>query len=161
MSFFDEADLDKQAAADKEASESPKFDPAPGDSINAILTKAEMFTGGQYDPTIVINLRNVGDKAVGGVDAGKIGYLFLPTVLRRKFLEAAPAVGTAFKLRFEGLVSPEGGGNSYKDWTLVTESMSETSKQDRRMWDAINPASVGVATPPAPQQSNTGEGWRF
>jgi hypothetical protein len=161
MSFFDTADLDKQAAADKEASESPKFDPAPGDSVDGILTKAEMFTGGQYAPTIVINFRNVGKKAVGGVDEGKIGYLFLPTVLRRKFLEAAPAVGTAFKLRFEGLVSPEGGGNSYKDWTLVTESMGDTSKQDRRMWDAINPANGGVAAPQAQQQSNTGDSWTF
>jgi hypothetical protein len=154
--FFDTADLDRQAELDKEQSESGKFDPAPGDTLDAILTKAERFEGGQYDPTIVINLRNVGDEAVGGVEPGKIGYMFLPTVLRRKMLSAAPAVGTAFRLRFEGLTKPEGGGNEYKDWTILTESMSDQAKADRALWDRIDPGK-----PSASASASDNKEWSF
>lgn len=142
MSFFDEADLDQQAEADKEAADSPKFDPAPGDSVNAVLTKAELFIGdGRYAPTIVINFRNVGDKTVGGVEPGKVAYMFLPTVLRRKMIAAAPAVGSAFKLRYEGLTTPEKGGNPYKDYTLITESMqdgADPSKSAPQLWTSLS-----------------------
>lgn len=162
ISFFDDADLDGQQAADKEASESPKYDPKAGDEVNGVLTKAEMFTGGQYDPTIVINFRNVGDKKVGGVDAGAIGYLFLPTVLRRKMLETAPAIGTPFKLRFEGSVTPEKGGNPYKDWTLVTASMTDSNAADRVLWDAIDPAQRADVPRSAPRgQAQDADSWKF
>ena len=161
MSFFDQADLDKQAAADKEASESPKFDPAPGDHVDAVLTKAETFTGGQYAPTIVINFRNVGDKAVGGVEAGTVGYMFLPTVARRKFSEAAPAIGSAFRLRYEGKVTPEKGGNPYKDWTLVTESMQDTSKQDRHLWASIQPEGLSPEAARSQAATVDDSSWKF
>jgi len=161
MSFFDDADLDAQQAADKEASESPKFDPKAGDTVQAVLTKAEMFSGGQYDPTIVINFRNVGDKEVGGVEAGAIGYLFLPTVLRRKMLEAAPAVGSPFKLRFEGSVTPEKGGNPYKDWTLITGSMEDSTMADRRLWDSIDPGQRAGSMPTQGGGKQQDSDWKF
>ena len=166
MSFFDGVDMDAQRKADQEASDSPKFDPKPGDMVDAVLTKAEYVPPKQYAASIVINFRNVGDETVGDVEAGKVGYLFLPTVLRRKMLEAAPAIGTAFRLRYEGKVTPESGGNPYKDWTLVTESMEDNSKMDRHLWDSINPdMRVGQA---ATQQAGNVQrdggddaGWRF
>lgn len=167
MSFFDQADLDKQAAVDKEAADSSKFDPSPGDELQGILTKAELFIGdGRYAPTVVINFRNVGSETVGGIEPGKVGYLFLSTVLRRKMLSAQPAIGTAFKLRYEGQVVPEKGGNPYKDWTIVTESMvdeEDTSKSSPTMWTAI---AAGLE-PSVPQSrgltgERTSEGeWKF
>lgn len=163
MSFFDDADLDQQQAADKEAAESPKFDPAEGDVLDGVLTKAEAYSKGRFDPTIVINFRNVGKDTVGGVEPGKVGYLFLPTVLRRKFLDAAPAIGTAFRVRFEGTVAPEKGGNPYKDWTLITESMTDATKVDRPMWEGIRPAEVNAPRSggSSGSEANTADDWMF
>ena len=120
---------------------------------------------GQYPASIVINLRNVSGTVAGGVEDGKIGYLFLPTVLRRKMLEAAPSVGSAFQLRYEGTVKPEGGGNAYKDWTLVTEAMIEgadPSKSDQELWNSINPdlRGGGPAQSQRPVKNSPGE-WSY
>jgi len=120
---------------------------------------------GQYPASIVINLRNVGGEAAGGIEDGKIGYLFIPTVLRRKMLEAAPALGSAFQLRYEGTVKPEGGGNAYKDWTLVTENMLEgaaPSKTDQELWNSINPDLRGAPAPQRQSAAQTGsKEWSF
>jgi hypothetical protein len=146
--FFDGIDnaMDKQREADSEAADAPKYDPKAGDELHGVLLKAEAFTKGQWGPTILISFRNVGDKAVGGVDAGESGVLFTPTVLRRKLLEAQPAIGTPFALRFEGSVTPEGGGNAYKDWTLLTsyQKTGDSSEVDPQLWNSIATKIDGV-----------------
>ena len=165
MSFFDGASdaLDAQKAANREAQDADRFEPKAGDEVQAVLLKADLFTGGQYEPAITITFRNVGDAAVGGIEPGKSGRMFLSTVAQRMFLEAAPAVGSPFVLRFEGKVTPERGGNPYKDWTLVTPFTKDGDEEarDRALWDSIDPAQrVG-----APRQSGgraaTDDAWKF
>ena len=164
MSFFESAsdDLDAQQAKNQEASDADRFEPEAGEEVQAVLLKADLFTKGQYDPSITITFRNVGDKKVGGVEAGKSGRMFLSTVAERMFLEAAPAVGSPFVLRFEGKVKPESGGNPYKDWTLVTPFTKDGDENayDRALWDAINPAGK-VSTPSARAGGNDGDTWKF
>ena len=160
--FFDDAsgDLDAQQASNKEASDADRFDPQAGDEVQAVLLKADLFTGGQYDPAITITFRNVGDKAVGGIEAGKTGRMFLSTVAERMFLEAAPAVGSPFLLRFEGKITPDKGGNPYKNWTLVTPFTKDGNEEayDRALWDQINPGSrKGVST----DSRVDGDSWKF
>ena len=161
MSFFESAsdDLDAQQASNKEASDADRFDPQAGDEVQAVLLKADLFTGGQYDPAITITFRNVGDATVGGIEAGKSGRMFLSTVAERMFLEAAPAVGSPFMLRFEGKVTPEKGGNPYKNWTLVTPFTKDGNEEayDRALWDGIAPGSRKVS---GKQQSGE-DSWKF
>ena len=151
--FFDgiEDAMTSKAEADAEAADIPKFDPKAGEMLNAVLLEAKPFTGGDYDPTIILTFRNVGDKAVGGIEPGASGVLFTPTVLRRKLLEAQPAIGTPFALRFEGTVTPP-KGFSYKDWTLLTAYMKSGSPDDvnPQMWHAIA-AEVSVSKAPTTQ----------
>ena len=161
MSFFESAsdDLDAQQASNKEASDADRFEPKDGEEVLAVLLKADLFTGGQYDPAITITFRNVGDATVGGIEAGKSGRMFLSTVAERMFLEAAPAVGSPFVLRFEGKITPEKGGNPYKNWTLVTPFTKNGNEEayDRALWDGINPGSRKGAS-----VTQSGEsGWTF
>ncbi len=127
--FFDDigTDLDDKKATDEEAFDAPKFDPNKGDELHGVFLKAEAFTKGKYEPTVLLTFRNVGEKEVGGVEAGASGVLFCPTVLRRKLFESTPAMNTPFALRFEGTITPEKGGNPYKDWTLYTAYMKEAT----------------------------------
>jgi hypothetical protein len=164
MSFFDDAssDLDAQKGKNQEASDADRFEPKDGEEVQAVLLKADLFTKGQYDPAITITFRNVGDKEVGGIEAGKSGRMFLSTVAERMFLEAAPAVGSPFMLRFEGKVTPEKGGNPYKDWTLVTPFTKDGNEEayDRSLWDAINPSALKSA-PRAAGGGDSGDTWKF
>ena len=163
VSFFDDAsdDLDAQQGKNQEASDADRFEPEDGAEVQAVLLKADLYTKGQYDPAITITFRNVGDEEVGGIEAGKSGRMFLSTVAERMFLEAAPAVGSPFMLRFEGKVKPEKGGNAYKDWTLVTPFTKDgdDSAYDRALWDAINPAALKSA-PSGGRQSDS-DSWKF
>lgn len=164
MSFFEEAseDLDQQKAADDEASNADKYTAKAGDQLQAVLLKADLYTGGQYDPAITITFRNVGDKKVGGIDAGESGRMFLQTVLRRKMMEAAPAIGTPFALRYEGKVSPESGGNPYNDWTLVTPytKSGDEAARDRQLWDSIDPDQRTIPQG-RPAQVADSDNWKF
>ena len=164
MSFFDDAssDLDAQQGKNQEASDADRFEPKDGEEVQAVLLKADLFTKGQYDPAITITFRNVGDKTVGKIEAGKSGRMFLSTVAERMFLEAAPAVGSPFMLRFEGKVTPDKGGNPYKDWTLVTPFTKDgdDSAYDRGLWDAINPAQLKGASR-GQSGGNDGDTWKF
>ena len=161
MSFFESAsdDLDAQQASNKEASDADRFDPQAGEEVQAVLLKADLFTGGQYDPAITITFRNVGDATVGGIEAGKSGRMFLSTVAERMFLEAAPAVGSPFMLRFEGKVTPEKGGNPYKNWTLVTPFTKDGNEEayDRALWDGIAPGARTVQI----NKQSTEDSWKF
>ena len=161
MSFFESAsdDLDAQQASNKEASDADRFDPQAGEEVQAVLLKADLFTGGQYDPAITITFRNVGDATVGGIEAGKSGRMFLSTVAERMFLEAAPAVGSPFMLRFEGKVTPEKGGNPYKNWTLVTPFTKDGNEEayDRALWDGIAPGARTVKI----KKQATEDSWKF
>ena len=165
MSFFDDAsdDLDAQQGKNKEASDADRFEPKAGDEVQAILLKAELFTKGQYDPAITITFRNVGDKEVGDVEAGKSGRMFLSTVAERMFLEAAPAIGSPFMLRFEGKVTPEKGGNPYKDWTLVTPFTKDGNDEayDRALWDAINPSALKSGSGARQSSGGDSQDWKF
>lgn len=161
--FFDdiEADLDSKKATDEEAFDAPKFDPKAGDELHGVLLKAEAFTKGKYDPTVIITFRNVGDKEVGGVEAGASGVMFCPTVLRRKLFESTPALNTPFALRFEGSVTPAKGGNPYKDWTLYTAYMKEANPDslDIPFWRDIQ-AQVDVE-PRRAASAESGSDWKF
>ena len=161
--FFDGIDdaIGKQHESDVEAADAPKFDPEAGEQLNAVLLKAEPFTKGQWGPTVIITFRNVGDEAVGGIEAGESGVLFTPTVLRRKILEAQPAIGTPFALRFEGTVTPEKGGNAYKDWTLLTSYMKsgDPADVDHELWNGI--AAVVNVAPPARTATVSDDEWKF
>ena len=163
MSFFDDAssDLDAQKDKNQEASDADRFEPKDGEEVQAVLLKADLFTKGQYDPAITITFRNVGDAEVGGIEAGKSGRMFLSTVAERMFLEAAPAVGSPFMLRFEGKITPDKGGNPYKDWTLVTPFTKDGNDEayDRALWDAINPSALKSA--PRGQGGDSGDTWKF
>jgi hypothetical protein len=166
MSFFDNASetLDAQKAANQEASEANRFEPEAGEEVQAVLLKADLYTKGQYDPAITITFRNVGDATVGGIEAGKSGRMFLSTVAERMFMEAAPAIGSPFVLRFEGKVTPEKGGNPYKNWTVVTPFTKDGDDEayDRALWDAINPA--GHRSSGGTRQSSGGDSgseWKF
>ena len=165
MSFFDEVDedLSSQHDADEEAADATKYDPSKGDSIQAVLLKADIYTGGQYKPAITITFRNVGDKEVGGIKAGESGRMFLATVLKRKMMEAAPAIGSPFALRYEGKVTPASGGNAYGDWTIVTPFTrdGDENARDRALWDSIDPDQRGF-TPPAQAQGQAQDSdWKF
>ena len=169
--FFDSIDdaVANQNKADVEASDAPKFDPEEGETLKAVLLKVEPFTKGRFDPTFILHFRNVGDETVGGVEPGKAGVMFASTVVRRKFLEAQPAQGTPFALRFEGSVTPETGGNAYKDWTLVTKYMKSGDSADiaPEMWASIQLAIVprakqATSGPQAgPFTTDTDSGWKF
>ena len=163
--FFDDIgdDLDKRKATDEEAFDAPKFDPSAGDELHGVFLKAEAFTKGKYEPTVLLTFRNVGEKAIGGVEAGASGVLFCPTVLRRKLFESTPAMNTPFALRFEGSVTPAKGGNPYKDWTLYTAYMKEASPEalDIPFWREIQ-AQVDVE--PRREASGgqqSGSDWKF
>ncbi len=164
--FFDDigADLDQKKEADEEAFDAPKFDPSKGDELHGVFLKAEAYTNDSmgYAPTVLITFRNVGEKEVGGVEAGASGVLFCPTVLRRKLFESTPAMNTPFALRFEGSVTPAKGGNSYKDWTLYTAYMKEATPDalDIPLWrDIQTQVDAGDRPTVAPQGSESG--WTF
>ena len=165
MSFFDEVDedLDSQKSADDEASDANKYEPEAGDQLQAVLLKADLFTGGQYEPAITITFRNVGDKKVGGIKAGESGRMFLQTVLKRKMMDAAPAIGTPFALRYEGKVKPASGGNPYNDWTVVTPftKSGDESARDRALWDSIDPEQRAVVPTAAPKGQAQDSDWKF
>ena len=152
-SFFDDIDstVDAKAKADAEARDSDKFDPSPGDMLRGVLLKAERPTT-QFGKGLVVTFRNVGEEAVGGIEPGNSGYMFASTVLERMLQEQAPRIGSGIAIRYEGKVTPDSGGNPYKDWTVV----SETS--DRGLW-------VGLyAGADEDKSSSKGEGnkeWSF
>ena len=171
--FFDDIDdaLNKQHDADTEASDAPSYDPQAGDLLEAVLLKVEPFTKGKFLPTFILTFRNVGEDAVGGVEPGASAILVASTVLRTKFFEAQPAPGTPFALRVEGTVKPERGGNSYKDWTLLTAYMKSGDASDvaPELWHDVQRKLAAV-----PQQATSGpasggpfttgdsaEGWKF
>lgn len=155
--------MDGKHAADQEASDAPKFDPEEGETLHAILLTAKAFTGGQYEPTIAITFKNVGEDKIGGVEPGKSGMMFTPTVLRRKLLEAQPAQGKPFALRYEGV--PD--GKTYKDWTLITAYMKSGNQSDidPALWSGIARTIAENTTAPAQrsvQNAEPGEsGWKF
>jgi len=158
--FFDGIDdaMDNKQTVDQEQSDAPKFEPKVGETLQAVLTTAKAFTGGQYAPTVVISFKNVGDKAVGSVDAGGSGSLFASTVLRRQLLEAQPALGKPFALRLEE--TPD--GKNYKNWTLITSYMKTGNQSDidPALWSGIartiaeNTSTVPDAQPGTPE-------WKF
>ena len=159
--FFDGIDdaMNSKQTADQEQSDAPKFDPEVGDLLQGILTTAKAFTGGQYDPTVVITFKNVGDKEVGGVGAGASGSLFASTVLRRQLLEAQPAVGKPFALRREE--TPD--GKNYKNWTLMTAYMrsGNQSDLDPALWSGIA-RTIAENAPNKAQQAQPGDqDWKF
>jgi len=167
VGFFDGIDdaLDEQHKTDQEAFDAPKFDPEPGDNLQGVLLKAEPFTKGKFGATVLLSFRNVGEEAVGGVEAGESGVLFCPTVLRRKLIESAPAIGTPFALRFEGKVTPEKGGNPYKDWTLLTsyQKTGDASEVDQPLWNNIQ-SKMGDDEPRGDSGNTVAEGdsgWKF
>lgn len=167
MSFFDSTDddLKAQREADAEASDAGKFKPEAGEQLQAVLLKVDLFTGGQYEPAITITFRNVGDKTVGGIDAGESGRMFVnATVLKRKMMEAAPAIGSPFALVFEGKVQPESGGNAYGDWTLVTPFTrdGDENAHDRALWDSIDPDQRAFAPKTQAKGQAQGDGsWKY
>lgn len=174
MGFFDGADETLAQQAEQDAQSDNKYEPDPGDVLHGVLLKAEAYTKDThgYEPTLVITVRNVGETKVGGIAPGESGYLFTPTVLRRKVLEAEPAIGTAFILEFKGKVTPDKGGNPYKDYTLVTESTKgegDESKRDRALWGQIQMAIAQASQNRQPQQGYGGGGqqasqsndWKF
>lgn len=163
--FFDGIDdaIADQKARDEEASDSTKFEPKAGEILQGVLLKADVASG-KYDPNVVITFRNVGSKTVGGLEPGASGYMFTPTVLRRKIIEAAPKIGTPFALEFHGLVAPEGGGNSYKDFTLVTPFTKDgdATARDLALWDRLSSQVDGTnrgAT--APRGGDDADAWQF
>lgn len=166
MGFFDDVEeaLDAQQQADKEASEAPKFDPKPGDVLQGVLLGAEYFDKGQFDPTILVTFRNVGSSTVGGIEAGKSGVMWLPTVARRKFISAAPAVGSPFALQYVGKVVPEKGGNEYKDWTIVTPFTKDGDEHatDRELWDGLHRRLEAMPTRSGGSGNHGGgDDWQF
>ncbi|RLB68527.1 MAG: hypothetical protein DRH08_00640 [Deltaproteobacteria bacterium] len=159
--FFEGIDdaMDSKQTADQEISDSPKFEPAEGETLHAILLTAKAFTGGRFDPTVVITFRNVGETAIGGVEPGTSGSLFAPTVLRRKLLEAQPAAGKPFALRYEG--TPD--GKAYKDWTLITSYMKTGNQTDLDpgLWSGIA-RTIAENTGPRTQNAQPGDtDWKF
>ena len=166
MGFFDNIkdDIEGQHAADAEASDAGKFDPKEGEQLQAVMLKADLFTGGIYDPAITITFRNVGEKAVGGVKAGESGRMFLnTTVLKGKMMDAAPAIGSPFALVYDGKVSPEGGGNAYKTWTLVTPFTrdGDESAHDRALWDSIDPDQRSFVPKPQAKGQAVDSDWKY
>lgn len=165
--FFDGIDdvMEGKAKADAEAADAPKFDPKAGETLNAVLLEAKVFSG-DYEPTVLITFRNVGDSTIGGVEAGASGVLFSSTVLRRKLLEGQPAVGTPFALRYEGKVTPAKGGNAYHDWTLFTayEKTGNPGDVDPAMWHTIQgelTAGAPRAQAQAPAANADSSDWKF
>ena len=153
MSFFDDADLDKQAAKDEEEFNSADWTPEVNEEMNAIVLSHKVVKT-KWGQKLILVVRNVGDKTSGGIEAGMSGNLWAGTVLARKILEASPATGTGIKVRFEGKVTPEKGGNPYNNYTLIAEQH--------------NPAEwVGVAqqlddkVPTGAPAQNTEDGWKF
>ena len=163
MSFFDSItdDVEAQTASDTEDSDAGKFDPAAGDLLQGVVLKVDLFTGGNYSPAITLTFRNVGEKEVGGVEPGKSGRIFLGgVVIKRKMMEAAPAIGSPFALLSKGKVSPESGGNSYKDWTLVTPFTrdGDAASHDRALWDSVDPDQRAFVAPTATAAKDTTAG---
>lgn len=118
--FFDNADLDKKAAQDEEEFNSSDWTPEEGEELTAVVLERKVVKT-KFGLKLVLVVRNVGDETSGGIEAGKSGNLWCPAVLSRKMLDAQPAQGSGLKVRFEGKVTPEKGGNPYNNHTLLVE----------------------------------------
>jgi hypothetical protein len=153
MSFFDDVNLDKQAAQDEEEFNSPDWTPEEGDTLNCVVLDRKVVDT-KYGVKLVLVIRNAGDKS-GGIDKGASGNLWCPAVLTRKVLEIQPAQGSAMSVRFEGKVTPEKGGNPYNNHTLVVE------KTDIAWWagvrDRLDETPRGQTT--QAQNLNKGGDW--
>jgi hypothetical protein len=121
MSFFDEADLDKKAAQDEEEFNSEDWNPEVGEVLDAVVLSNKVVDT-KWGKKLVVVIRNAGEATSGGIEVGKSANLWCPAVLTRKMLEETPAIGKGIKVRFEGKVTPEKGGNPYNNHTLVVEA---------------------------------------
>ena len=152
--FFDNADLDEQAAKDQEEFDSPDWTPEEGEAIDCVLLSHKAVKT-KYGMKLVLIVRNVGDAASGSIEAGKSGNLWCPAVLQRKVLELTPAQGSAMKVRFEGKVQPEKGGNAYNNHIVMVERAAPQA------WMGVAAQLDGGGTASAPAQAQQGSDWKF
>ena len=151
--FFDNADLDTKAAQDKEEFDSADWTPEAGEELTAVVLERKVVKT-KWGMKLVLVIRNVGEKTSGGIEAGKSGNLWCPAVLSRKMLDAQPAQGSGLKVRFEGKVTPEKGGNPYNNHTLLVET------NNPQWWAGVREQlEEKGATAPASGQS--GSDWKF
>ena len=120
MSFFDDVDLDKQAAQDEEEFNSPDWTPEEGETLNCVVLDRKVVDT-KWGLKLVLVVRNAGENS-GGIAKGASGNLWCPAVLARKVLDIQPAKGSGMSVRFEGKVTPEKGGNPYNNHTLAVEN---------------------------------------
>lgn len=154
MSFFDDVDLDKQAAQDEEEFNSADWTPEEGETLNCVVLERKAVKT-KWGMKLVLVIRNAGDKS-GGIDSGASGNLWCSAVLSRKVLDAQPAQGSGLAVRFEGKVTPEKGGNPYNNYTLAVE------KSNPQWWmgvrDQLDESPRGQ-TPQA--QAVDSQDWKF
>ncbi len=151
--FFDNADLDTKAAQDEEEFNSPDWTPEEGEELTAVVLERKVVST-KFGQKLVIVIRNVGEKTSGGIEAGKSGNLWCPAVLSRKMLDAQPAQGAGLKVRFEGKVTPEKGGNPYNNHTLLVES------NNPQWWAGIREQLEESNARQAPAAAG-GQDWKF
>lgn len=138
--FFDGLDesLDEQAEAQEAAFSAGTWDPIPGETFRGVLTHVDVAKT-QFGPAIVLNARNVGEDTLTSTDDDGIkpqdpaSIWCSGTVLKNAVLDAMPALGALFAIRFEGKKPTRDGSNEYKAYTV----RFEPGKMAVESWEAL------------------------
>jgi hypothetical protein len=130
-SFFDdvESKMDEKAEEDSQALSGTVWDPAPGEMLKGVLTRAEVAKT-QHGRSLVLNVKNVGD-ATGGIESGETATIWgSRTVLKSALLREQPALGKALAIRFDGSQESQ-SGNEFFMYTILCE------ESDPALWDKL------------------------
>jgi hypothetical protein len=120
-SFFDDVEtkLDEKAEEDSQALSGTVWDPAPGEMLKGVLTRAEVVKAAGRR-SIVLNVKNVGDDS-GGIGTGETATIWgSRTVLKSALLREQPALGKALAIRFDGSQESK-SGNEFFMYTVLCE----------------------------------------
>jgi hypothetical protein len=119
--FFDDVEtkLDQKADEDSQALSGTVWNPAPGEMLKGVLTRAEVAKT-QHGRSLVLNVKNVGDET-GGIAAGETATIWgSRTVLKSALLREQPALGKALAIRFDGTQESQ-SGNEFFMYTVLCE----------------------------------------
>jgi hypothetical protein len=120
-SFFDdvESKMDQKADEDSQALSGTVWDPAEGEMLKGVLTRAEVAKT-QHGRSLVLNVKNVGEDT-GGIAAGETATIWgSRTVLKSALLREQPALGKPLAIRFDGSQESQ-SGNEFFMYTVLCE----------------------------------------
>ena len=120
--FFDdlETKMDSKADEDSQALSGEQWDPAEGEMLKGVLTRAEVVKASGRR-SIVLNVINRGDDSGGIAPGGTATIWGSRTVLKSALLREQPAIGKALAIRFDGSQESQTGGNAFFMYTVLCE----------------------------------------